>query len=144
MAGFKATSLSRETAAGLARGDPEAQAEAYRVLAPPVLGMAQRILGDRGLAEEVLQDTFLSLIERADSIRDVGATVGWVRQTAVNHCFMRLRSPWHQRRLWEAPPEPSDPAESALRGEGLTDLARALGRLKVAGAWSGLFAGFAA
>ena len=38
-----------------------AQAEAYRLLAPRVLGMAQRILGDRGLAEEVVQDTFVTL-----------------------------------------------------------------------------------
>lgn len=130
MAGFRAINLSPDTARGLTRGDPDAQAEAYRILAPPVLGLALRILGDRGQAEEVLQDTFVSLIERAASIRDAAATVGWVRQTAVNHCFMRLRSPWHQRRAPEPGLEFPDPAQSAQREESLTDLERALAGLK--------------
>jgi RNA polymerase sigma-70 factor (ECF subfamily) len=126
MAGFSTAVLSREVARGLKNQDPDAQAEAYRILAPRVMGMAQRILGDRGQAEEVVQDTFVSLIERADTLRDAEAAVGWVRQTAVNHCLMRLRSPWHQRRLGEPTLEAADPSESALRTDGLRDLERAL------------------
>lgn len=126
MAGFAAAALTREIALGLKNGDPEAQAEAYRVLAPRVMGMAQRILGDRGLAEEVVQDTFVALIERADTLRDADAAVGWVRQTAVNHCLMRLRSPWHQRRTGEPSAEPADPAETPARVDGLRDLERSL------------------
>lgn len=129
MAGFSSTSLSEETARGLKRGDPDAQAEAYRLLAPPVMGMAQRILGDRGLAEEVVQDTFVSVIERAGTLRNAGAAVGWVRQTAVNHCLMRLRSPWQQRRVGEPFLEVADPSQDGPRGENLRDLERALGVL---------------
>jgi RNA polymerase sigma-70 factor (ECF subfamily) len=129
MAGFSALTLDPDTALGLTRGEPAAQAEAYRLLAPPVMGMALRILGDRGLAEEVVQDTFVTMIERADTLRDAKAAVGWIRQTAVNHCLMRLRSPWHERRSGEPFAEQLDPAQSAPRAENLRDLERALGLL---------------
>ena len=126
MAGFSADRLSDEVARGLKRGDPSAQAEAYRTLAPAVLGMAQRILGDRGLAEEMVQDTFISVIERASSLKNPKAAVGWVRQTAVNHCLMRLRSPWQQRRDAAPPPEETDPNQDSPRADNLRDLERAL------------------
>ncbi|MEM8767410.1 MAG: sigma-70 family RNA polymerase sigma factor [Pseudomonadota bacterium] len=130
MAGFRDTTLNPDTARALTRGDPDAQAEVYGILAPPVLGLALRILGDRAQAEEVLQDTFLSLLEGASSIRESAALVGWVRQTAVNHCLMRLRSPWQQRRSSEPAMEHIDPAQSAEREATLTELERALGQLK--------------
>jgi RNA polymerase sigma-70 factor (ECF subfamily) len=129
MAGFSASSLTEEVARGLKRGDPTAQAEAYRILAPAVMGMAQRILGDRGLAEEVLQDTFISVIERASTLKRPKAAVGWVRQTAVNHCLMRLRSPWQQRRDRAELQEEADPNQEGSRDENLRDLERALLRL---------------
>jgi RNA polymerase sigma-70 factor (ECF subfamily) len=127
MAGFSTAVLTADIARGLKRSEPEAQAEAYRILAPRVMGMAQRILGDRGLAEEVVQDTFVSLIERAHTLRDADAAVGWVRQTAINHCLMRLRSPWQQRRVGDGLLDEADPGESAGRTAGLADLERALG-----------------
>lgn len=129
MAGFSTITLADETARGLQAGDPGAQAEAYRMLAPPVMGMALRILGDRGLAEEVVQDTFVTMIERGSSLENTAAAVGWIRQTAVNHCLMRLRSPWQQRRAKEAPLETVDVSQSGARMENLQDLERALGRL---------------
>lgn len=129
MAGFASLTLPAETAEGLKHGDPQAQAEAYRLLAPRVLGMAQRILGDRGLAEEVVQDTFVSMIEHGATLSHADAAVGWIRQTAVNHCLMRLRSPWIRRRVGEAPAEDPDPRDDGARTEDLRDLERALGRL---------------
>lgn len=129
MSGFSASRLSDDVARGLKRGDPAAQAEAYRILSPAVLGMAQRILGDRGQAEEVVQDTFISVIERASSLKNPKAAVGWVRQTAVNHCLMRLRSPWQQRRDGAQPVEAVDPSQDGPREENLRDLERALLRL---------------
>lgn len=130
MAGFASLTLATETALGLKQGDPDAQAEAYRLLAPPVFGMALRILGDRGLAEEVVQDTFVTMIERGATLSDVDAAVGWIRQTAVNHCLMRLRSPWHQRRTAELPVEVADVHQDGSRTESLRDVERMLARLR--------------
>jgi RNA polymerase sigma-70 factor (ECF subfamily) len=53
--------------AGLRSGDPEAVREAMSRYAAPALGMATRICGDAGLAQEAAQDAFLALWERADA-----------------------------------------------------------------------------
>ena len=129
MGAFAEIELDPETAKGLQLGDAEAQAEAYRLLAPAILGLAQRILKDRGLAQEVLQDTFVELIEQADKLRSSEAVVGWLRKVAVNHCLMRLRSPWHKRRSDTFVEEAFDHVSSSQRMENLSDVERALASL---------------
>ena len=98
MSGFSDIQLPDAVAKGVLRGDRDALADAYRVLARAVVNMAARILNDRQLAEEVVQDTFIDLVEKAAQIKNPDAIVAWVRRVAVNHCLMRLRSPWHARR----------------------------------------------
>lgn len=130
MAGFADLHLDSGIARALQRGDRRAQGVAYRLLAPTILGMAVRILQDHGQAQEVLQDTFVDLMEKASTLRDPEAVIGWVRRVAVNHCYMRLRSPWHQRRdAPESVPEPEDPGGDDERLQGQCDIERALGLL---------------
>lgn len=135
MASFADISLEPGLARGLQRGDRSAQAMAYRILAPTVMGLAQRILQDESLAQEVVQDTFVELIEHARTLKDARAVVGWVRTVAVNHCLMRLRSPWHKRRD-RLEPEPGsgeqfiDVSNGSARMEGMQDIETALARLE--------------
>lgn len=132
MASFADVQLDAGIARGLRRGDEKAQIVAYRVLSPSVMGMAVRILQDEGLAQEVLQDTFVELLEHAHTLKEPAAVVGWVRRVAVNHCLMRLRSPWQKRRISaddDSVEEAADPLESAARSDGLWDLERALAAL---------------
>ena len=130
MASFADIELDSGIARGLKRGDRRAQALAYRVLAPTIMGMAVRILQDEGQAQEVVQDTFLELIDKAATLRDPEAVVGWLRRVAVNHCYMRLRSPWHQRRdELVGRQEPDDVSSTGERLEGQFDLERALAAL---------------
>jgi RNA polymerase sigma-70 factor (ECF subfamily) len=132
MASFADVQLDAGVARGLRRGDEQAQIVAYRVLSPSVMGMAVRILQDEGLAQEVLQDTFVELLEHAHTLKEPAAVVGWVRRVAVNHCLMRLRSPWQKRRVSaddETMEETSDPLEGAARSDDLWDLERALSQL---------------
>lgn len=130
MASFADIHLDSGIARGLKRGDRRAQAVAYRVMSPVIMGMAVRILQDEGLAQEVVQDTFVDLIDKASTLKDPEAVVGWVRRVAVNHCYMRLRSPWHKRRTPEArADEPFDISNGQERLEGYRDIERALGAL---------------
>lgn len=130
MASFADIHLDGGIARGLQRGDRRAQAVAYRLLSPTVMGMAVRILQDEGLAQEVVQDTFVELIDKGSTLQDPDAVVGWVRRVAVNHCYMRLRSPWHKRRSPEdAAAEPFDHMSDGARLEGYRDIERALGVL---------------
>ena len=45
-----------------------------------------------------MQDTFVDVLCKAHTLARNTAFPAWVRSIAMNHCLMRLRSPWHQRR----------------------------------------------
>ena len=98
MAAFNQTQIDPATAQGVIRGNRDAVDAAYRSLSQPVMNMATRILQDRGLAEEIVQDTFIDLVEKGAQIRAPEAVVGWVKSVATTHCLMKLRSPWMARR----------------------------------------------
>jgi RNA polymerase sigma-70 factor (ECF subfamily) len=98
MSGFSDIDLPDAVAQGVLRGERDAFADAYRLLSRAVMNLAARILQDRPLAEEVVQDTFIDLVEKSSQIKSVDSICAWVRRVAVNHCLMRLRSPWHARR----------------------------------------------
>ncbi|MEM6709275.1 MAG: RNA polymerase sigma factor [Pseudomonadota bacterium] len=138
MAGFADISVPLELAERLAQGDGSAQAEVYRLVSPRMMGLAVRVLNDRGAAQEVVQDTFVQMIEHAAELREPGALLPWLRRVAVNHCLMRLRSPWHARRVAvgddgeDGGPgllDTGDGAVSAARMESEPDIQQALARL---------------
>jgi RNA polymerase sigma-70 factor (ECF subfamily) len=67
-----------------------------------VFTVALRIVGDRALAEEVMQDTFLRCWEGAATYRAAsGRVVGWLVGIARNRAIDTLRSRQHQGRLRE-------------------------------------------
>ena len=80
-------------------GEESAQAHIYQVLAPAVHGLIRRIVGNRALAEDLFQDTMMTVFERLDSFRGEAPLGAWVRQVAITRCLMYLRSPWHRARL---------------------------------------------
>ena len=49
------------------QGDRAAFQRVYEATSAKLLGVCLRILGDRGLAEDVLQDTYLTVWRRAES-----------------------------------------------------------------------------
>jgi RNA polymerase sigma factor (sigma-70 family) len=132
MSQFTRIHVAAETLDALRLGDRAAAACVYRALADVVFTLALRVMADRQLANEVLQDTFVDVIERAHTLKSNDAFVGWVRSIAVNHCLMRLRSPWCRRRLGFHADEAEDVGSAAERLEGLDDLERALRRLPAA------------
>jgi len=60
-----------------------------------------------GLAEDVLQETFIEVLSKIDSFRGDSGFGFWVRRIAVNKCLMLLRSSWIVRRSPDAVPEES-------------------------------------
>jgi RNA polymerase sigma-70 factor (ECF subfamily) len=68
-----------------ARGDQTALAELYDLYAPILIALAQRILGNRREAEDLLHDVFIEAWRRS---KDYDATRGTVRAWLV----MRMRS----------------------------------------------------
>jgi RNA polymerase sigma-70 factor (ECF subfamily) len=60
-------------------------------LQPRVYRLARRILGRVQDAEDVVQQTFLSLIESIDTFREEAAVATWVLRIATNHALKVLR-----------------------------------------------------
>jgi RNA polymerase sigma-70 factor (ECF subfamily) len=81
--------LVREVAAG----SHNALADLYDRHADAVFASAYRLTSDRGLAEEVVQETFLALWNRADTFDpSVGSLAAWLHTIARNRTVDRLRA----------------------------------------------------
>ena len=77
----------------MARGDKLACAELYDRFSRPLYSVALRILNDRSEAEDVIQETFLSLWENAGRFEaDRGSAFGWAVTFARNRAIDRLRT----------------------------------------------------
>jgi RNA polymerase sigma-70 factor, ECF subfamily len=82
-----------ELVAAVATGDVEAFAVLYDRYAQAVYRAAFRRLGDRQVAEEVLQDTYLALWNRAELFdASAGSLLVWLSTIARNRAVDRLRA----------------------------------------------------
>lgn len=73
-------------------GDRAAFEELYHRFARPVLGLAMRLLGDRGRAEDAAQDTFAAVWRSATSYKpDRGSGSAWLFAVARHAIIDRAR-----------------------------------------------------
>ncbi|GAB3079128.1 sigma-70 family RNA polymerase sigma factor [Corynebacterium aquatimens] len=118
-------------------GDKVAFAELYDVLAPQVLGLTTHILRDRAQAEEVTQEVFVEVWQRAHTFDPHrGSAKSWVLRLAKSRAIDRLRS-WRssqardtddfnsQLTTWVAAAE--DEAQQRLESEELQELIDSIG-----------------
>ena len=98
-----------QLAIGLAAGDQQALADLYDRYSGLCYAVALRVLGDPGRAEDVVQEAFLKVWNRADQFDpDRGNLRGWLLTTVRNRAvdYLRGRSA-HERREVEIPMESS-------------------------------------
>jgi RNA polymerase sigma factor (sigma-70 family) len=88
-----------EALARAAAGDRAAQAAIYVAVAPAVFALILRMVGDRGTAEDLFQDSLLAAFEHLPQFRGEAPFGAWLRSIAVSRCMMHLRSPWQRARL---------------------------------------------
>ncbi len=72
-------------------GDRFAQKTVYDRLAPRMFPVCIRYVGDRGVAEDMLQDGFVTLFSKLDMYKGDGSFEGWARKIFINTCLMYLR-----------------------------------------------------
>jgi len=83
--------------ARLQKRDPEALAELYDRYGRVVYGLILRMVQDRGIAEDLVQETFLRVWNRAGGFdSDRGAVGPWLLAVARNRAIDYLR--YHGRR----------------------------------------------
>jgi RNA polymerase sigma-70 factor (ECF subfamily) len=74
-------------------GSEAALEHIYDRYAPAIFAAAYRLTSDRGTAEEVVQETFLALWNRAESFDStVGSLSAWLHAIARNRAIDRLRA----------------------------------------------------
>ncbi|MGN1211681.1 MAG: RNA polymerase sigma factor [Candidatus Cryptobacteroides sp.] len=73
------------------KGNKVAQKSLYDTLAPTMFAVCIRYAGDRIVAEDLLQDGFVTLFSKLDSYKGDGSFEGWARRIFINTCLMYLR-----------------------------------------------------
>ena len=113
-------------------GDVAARSALFRRVAPATAGIIRRLVAQKAMAEDLLQDTLIAMFDHLDDYRGEAPFGVWVRSIAVSRCLMAFRSPWHRARValesWTEE-SLSGPAEAESRTSDLIDLDRALARL---------------
>ena len=89
--------VERERLEGLltatADGDRAAFAQLYQVTSGRLLAIAIRILGDRGAAEDVLQEAYLRIWQNAHRFdAGLGSALGWLTTILRHRAIDRVRS----------------------------------------------------
>jgi RNA polymerase sigma factor (sigma-70 family) len=124
--------VAPECLAAARAGDAAARRALFDAVAPGALGIIRRLVPQRALADDLLQDTLIAMFEHLDDFRGEAPFGVWVRRIAVSRCLMAFRSPWHRARVAldsfreDAIPMP---VESDSRTADLIDLERALAKL---------------
>lgn len=78
--------------AALKAGDDGAAETLVRTHAPWLLNVATRILGDRALAEDCVQETFFNAFRKIQDFEERSSLRSWLRRIVVNQALMKLRS----------------------------------------------------
>jgi RNA polymerase sigma factor (sigma-70 family) len=114
-------------------GDDAARSCLYAALAPATFGLIRRLVGASAVAEDLFQETLMTVFERLDTFRGEAPLGAWVRQIAVSRCLMYLRSPWHRARLdvgaWMDEPVGLELPTAAAPSGDTVDVERALASL---------------
>lgn len=72
-------------------GDRAAQRRMYELLAPRYFPVCVRYVGDRTVAEDILQEGFVALFTKLRSYGGTGSFDGWARRIFINASLMYLR-----------------------------------------------------
>ena len=83
--------IEQQLIAELQRGSDRALAAVYQEFSQGVFAYCLKILADRQLAEDVVQETFLKVRQHAQSIQRNESFRSWIFRIARNEALMQLR-----------------------------------------------------
>ena len=77
-------------------GDSAALEAVYAATAGALYTLLRRLVRRPAIAEELLQETFVDVLEHIGAYEARCPLPAWIRAIAVNRALMYLRSPWHR------------------------------------------------
>ena len=83
--------ISEELIHKCKKNERAAMAELFRLLAPTVKGICYRYSGNVSDAEDLLQETFITVFTKIHTFKMQGSFEGWVRRIAVNNSLNWLK-----------------------------------------------------
>lgn len=99
----------------VATGDREAFSELYDRFSTPLYSLALKMLANEAEAQDLLQEVFLSVWNKADTFRgDRGSAFSWVVSQLRNRAIDRLRTRKRHGELIEANAPDLEPSSSAV------------------------------
>jgi RNA polymerase sigma factor (sigma-70 family) len=137
------TDVDRETeqrlVARLKAGDGPAFEAIYEAYRPRLFSFLVRLSRRRDVAEDLLEETWLRLIQHASTLRDEAQLAPWLFTVARNLYYSWRRShgadPWRTSELdpaWPAPERGDSPFAAAVRSELEGRIEAGLARLSLA------------
>ncbi len=81
-------------------GESAALEAVYSAMAGAVYTLLRRLVRRPAIAEELLQETFVDVLEHIGDFEGRCPLPAWIRAIAVNRALMYLRSPWHRGLEW--------------------------------------------
>ncbi|MFK7956719.1 MAG: RNA polymerase sigma factor [Lysobacterales bacterium] len=104
-----ATAVDELTVRRAQRGDTDAMAAIYQILGKPCYNLAYRMAGSTAVAEDIVHDTFIKVINKIHRYRGPAPLWAWVRQITFNTTINHLN-----RRKWTAPMAEAEQIENTL------------------------------
>ncbi len=102
------------------QGDRKAFEQLYRTTAGKLLAVAQKLLGRKDMAEEIIQETYIKLWHNAASYHtERGSVLTWLVSMVRNRCIDELRHQKVHRDNSDKLPLPTDisPSNSQANGD---------------------------
>jgi len=92
--------LPDDLVAAACAGEPAAFESVYTATSGAIYTLLRRLVRRPAIAEELLQETFLDVLEHIGAFEGRCPLPAWIRAIAVNRALMYLRSPWHRGLEW--------------------------------------------
>jgi RNA polymerase sigma-70 factor (ECF subfamily) len=90
-------------------GDRKAMAELVTLYSDRIYNLALRILRNREDAEDVLQETFIAVVEKLHTFNEQASFFTWIYRIATNASLMRIRKKRHTFQELPDHPDFSEP-----------------------------------
>jgi RNA polymerase sigma-70 factor (ECF subfamily) len=81
-------------------GEAAALEAVHAATAGAIYTLLRRLVRRPAIAEELLQETFVDVLEHIGAYEARCPLPAWIRALAVNRALMYLRSPWHRGLEW--------------------------------------------